>query len=84
MWLFTLACLLAVLKTLAHLEVVDVAGISAMSWWWVIGVVAATLLWWWWSDISGRTSRKAMDEMAQRKQARMDKQREQMGLRRKR
>ena len=84
MWLLSLAALLAVLKTLAHLEVADIAGISSMSWWWVIGTFAASAAWFAYADYSGLSSRKAMERMDARKQARLDQQRAALGLKAKR
>lgn len=84
MWLLCAAAVLAVLKVLAHLEVADVAGISALSWWWVLGGFAATAAWFAYADASGLTRRKATEQMAQRKQARLDKQREALRGRRQR
>ena len=84
MWLLSAVTLVALLKVLAHLNVVDVMGISAWSWWWVLGGFALCAAWFAYADRSGLTSRKAMDQMAQRKQERLDKQRELLGSRRKR
>lgn len=84
MWLLMAAVVLAVLKVLAHLEVVDVAGIAAMSWWWVLGGFAVTMAWFTYADQSGLTKRKAMEKMDKRKQERLDKQRELLTGRRKR
>ena len=72
--------MLAVLKLLAQIEIVDVAGISAMSWWWVLGLFALTAAWFGYADYSGLSSRKAMQEMEQRKKQRLDKQRQALGL----
>lgn len=84
MWLLSAVTVLALLRALAHLDVVDVGGISAMSWWWVLGGFALSAAWFSWADRSGLTSRKAMERMEQRKQERMQKQRELLGSRRKR
>ena len=84
MWLLMAAVVLAVLKALVHLEVVDVAGIAAMSWWWVLGGFAVTMAWFSYADQSGLTKRKAMEKMDKRKQERLDKQRELLTGRRKR
>ncbi|MBD7961388.1 MULTISPECIES: TIGR04438 family Trp-rich protein [Comamonas] len=84
MWLLMAAVVLAVLKALVHLEVVDVAGIAAMSWWWVLGGFAVTMAWFTYADQSGLTKRKAMEKMDKRKQERLDKQRELLTGRRKR
>ena len=41
---------------------------------------AAAVVWWTWADWSGYTKRKAVERENARKQARIDKQREQLGL----
>jgi small Trp-rich protein len=84
MWLLMAVVVLAVLKALVHLEVVDVAGIAAMSWWWVLGGFAVTMAWFTYADQSGLTKRKAMEKMDKRKQERLDKQGELLTGRRKR
>ena len=84
MWLLSAVTVLALLRVLAHLDVVDVAGISALSWWWILGGFALSAVWFSYADRSGLTSRKAMERIDQRKQERMQKQRELLGSRRKR
>lgn len=84
MWLLSCAVLLGLLKVLAHLDVADVANISALSWWWVIGAFAASAAWFAYADSSGLTSRKAMERMDARKQTRIEQQREALGMRPKR
>ncbi|WP_284337168.1 TIGR04438 family Trp-rich protein [Comamonas sp. NoAH] len=84
MWLLGTVSLVALLRVLAHLQVVDVAGISALSWWWVIGGFALSAAWFAYADFSGLTTRKAMERMGERKQARIQKQRDALGVRRKR
>lgn len=75
MWLLSGVCLLALLKVMAVLEVVDMAGISAMSWWWVLGGFAASAAWFAYADWSGLTNRKAMQKMERVKKERLEKQR---------
>lgn len=84
MWLLSAVTVLALLRVLAHLDVVDVAGISALSWWWILGGFVLSAAWFSYADRSGLTSRKAMERIDQRKQERMQKQRELLGSRRKR
>jgi len=38
------------------------------------------VVWWYWADSSGYTKRVEMDKMDKRKQARLDRQRDQMGM----
>lgn len=41
-----------------------------VSWMIVICPFALATVWWWWSDTSGRTQRKAMEALDERKEAR--------------
>ncbi|MBF6630212.1 MAG: TIGR04438 family Trp-rich protein [Comamonas sp.] len=84
MWLLTAAALLALLKLLAQVGLVDVGGISALSWWWAVGAFALTAGWFAYADYSGLSSRKAMQEMERIKNQRLEKQRELLGTKRKR
>lgn len=84
MWLLTAAALLALFKLLAQIGVMDVAGISTLSWWWVLGMFALTAVWFAYADYSGLSRRKAMQAMEQRKKQRLDKQRQALGVKRKR
>jgi small Trp-rich protein len=66
-----------VLLLMKYLEIDPVA---AWSWWVVLSPFALATVWWTWADWSGYTKKKAMEREAARKQARIDKQREQLGL----
>lgn len=79
MWILAVAVVLGALKTLAQLEIVDVAGISAMSWWWVLGGFGLTAAWWCWADFSGMSRRRAEAQQEERKARRLQHQKEQMG-----
>ncbi|MDA7415953.1 TIGR04438 family Trp-rich protein [Xenophilus arseniciresistens] len=62
---------------LKYLEVGFVAGLS---WWLVLSPFAMALAWWAWADATGYTARKAMEQDERRKQARIDRQRSQLGM----
>jgi small Trp-rich protein len=70
-----------VLLLLKYFEVGIVAGLS---WWWVLSPFALAVAWWAWADFSGYTKRREMDKMDQKKQNRIDKQRENLGIKTKR
>ena len=74
MWFLFIGLVALAMK---YLEVAPVAG---WSWWIVLAPFALAALWWTWSDSSGRTKRKVMQREDKRKQARIDKQRDAMGL----
>ena len=73
--LFLLLGLLGV--ALKYLEVGMVAG---WSWWIVLSPFAMAVAWWAWADSSGYTKRKVVEREEARKQARIDRQRSNMGL----
>jgi len=66
-----------VLLALKYLELTVVA---TWSWWVVLAPFALAVAWWSWADWSGYTKRKAVERENRRKQARIDKNREAMGL----
>ena len=75
MYALLLGLLLILLK---YLEIGPVAG---WSWWWVLAPLAAAVLWWAWADASGYTKRRAMERMEQRKQDRINRQKDALGMR---
>ena len=66
-----------VLLALKYLEIDPVA---AWSWWVVLSPFGLAVAWWSWADWSGYTKKKAMDRENARKQARLDKQRDAIGI----
>jgi small Trp-rich protein len=75
MWFLLLGLLGVALK---YFEVGMVAG---WSWWIVLSPFALALAWWAWADSSGYTRRKVIEREEARKQARIDRQKANMGLR---
>ena len=74
MYLLGLGIILLVLKYL------EVGPVATWSWWVVLTPFGLAAVWWAWADYSGYTKRKAVERENARKQARLDKQREQLGL----
>ena len=74
MYLLVLGIILLAMKYL------EIGPVVEWSWWAVLSPFAAAVVWWAWADWSGYTKRKAMERENTRKQARIDKQREQLGL----
>ena len=62
---------------LKYLEIEPVAGLS---WWLVLSPFALATAWWWFADASGYTKRKEIEKMDERKQKRLDKQQEALGM----
>ena len=66
------------------LKYLEIGPVALWSWWVVLSPFAAAVLWWWWADKSGYTEKKVMQKMEKRKQERIDKQRDAMGMLKKR
>ncbi|MBK0393890.1 TIGR04438 family Trp-rich protein [Ramlibacter algicola] len=65
---------------LLALKYFEIDPVAAWSWWVVLSPFALAVAWWSWADWSGYTKRRAMDRENARKQARLDKQREAIGI----
>lgn len=50
------------------------------SWLWVLSPFGAAVLWWWWADESGYTSKQEEKKMETRKQQRINKNKEALGM----
>ena len=66
-----------VLLTMKYLEIGPVA---AWAWWVVLLPFGLAMVWWAWADASGYTKRQAMDRENARRKARIDGNREAMGV----
>jgi small Trp-rich protein len=62
------------------MKYLEFGAVAAWSWWVVLSPFAGAVVWWTWADWSGYTKRKAVERENARKQARIEKQREQLGL----
>lgn len=78
MYLLILGLVLMVLKYLA------IGFVADLSWWWVLSPFALAVAWWAWADATGYTKRREMKKMDQKRQGRIDRQREAMGIKTKR
>ena len=74
MWFLMLGVLGAILKYL------EIGPVAQWSWWVVLIPFALALAWWAWADWSGYTKRKIIERENVRKQARIDRQRSNLGL----
>lgn len=66
-----------VMLTMKYMEIPPV---SDWSWWIVFIPFALAVAWWSWADWSGYTKRKVVERENSRKQARIDKQKEALGM----
>jgi small Trp-rich protein len=65
---------------LLALKYLEIGAVAEWSWLYVLSPFGLAVVWWTWADWSGYTKRKAVDRENARKQARIDKSREQLGL----
>jgi len=65
---------------LLALKYLEIGPVAAWSWYVVLSPFALAVAWWTWADWSGYTKKKAVERENARKQARIDKSREQLGL----
>ena len=72
--------LLGIGIVLILLKYLEIDPVAAWSWLWVLAPFGLAVAWWSWADATGYTKRKAMDLMDKRKQERLDKNREALGL----
>ncbi|MBK6008401.1 TIGR04438 family Trp-rich protein [Ramlibacter ginsenosidimutans] len=65
---------------LLALKYLEIGPVAVWSWWAVLSPFALAVAWWTWADWSGYTKRKAVERDNARRQARIDRTREQLGL----
>ena len=75
MYLLGLSLLILALKYF------EIGPVATWSWWWVLAPFGVAVVWWTWSDASGRSARKAMEKMEDRKRDRLERQKEALGVR---
>lgn len=73
--------LLGLSLILLALKYFEIGPFATWSWWWVVGCFGLTTLWWAWADSTGYTKRKAVEKMEKRKQDRINKSKEALGMR---
>lgn len=74
MLLLALGIVLLLLKYLA------IGPVALWSWWWVLSPFAAAVAWWSWADASGYTKKREVNKMDKRRDDRIERQREAMGM----
>ena len=72
--------LLAVGVILLALKYLEYGAVATWSWWIVLAPFGLAVVWWTWADWSGYTKKKAVQQEDARRQARIDKSRESLGL----
>lgn len=66
------------------MKYLEMGPVAAWSWLVVLAPFGLAVVWWAWADASGYTRRKAMEREEQRRQDRIDKQRQALGIKRRR
>ena len=74
MWFLGLGLLFLLLK------LQEIAPVAAWPWWGVLAPFGLAVLWWAWADSSGYTKQRAIDKENKRKTARIERQRESIGM----
>ncbi|SFU55301.1 small Trp-rich protein [Polaromonas sp. YR568] len=62
------------------LKYLEIGPVATWSWFIVLSPFVLAVVWWWYADASGYTKKKEIEKMEQRKQDRIDKQRDAMGM----
>ncbi|MFV0674106.1 TIGR04438 family Trp-rich protein [Variovorax sp. tm] len=74
MWFLGLGLLALALKYF------EIGMVATWSWWIVLSPFAMAVAWWAWADSSGYTKRKVVERENRRKQERIDRQKNNMGI----
>jgi small Trp-rich protein len=62
------------------LKYLEIGPVATWSWFIVLSPFALAAVWWWYADATGYTKRKEVEKMDKRRQDRIDKQRDAMGM----
>lgn len=65
---------------LLALKLLEMTVVATWPWWVILSPFGLAVVWWTWADMSGYTKKKAVERENDRKQARIDRNREQLGL----
>ena len=65
---------------LLAMKYMEFGPVAAWDWWVVLSPFGLAVVWWWWADWSGYTKKKAVQRENEKKQARIDKAKEAIGV----
>ena len=74
MYFLGLGLILLIMKYL------EFGPVAEWDWWFVLSPFGLAMAWWAWADWSGYTKKKSIDKENARKKARIDKNREALGM----
>jgi small Trp-rich protein len=69
---------------LIALKYLEIGQVATWEWWWVLSPFGLAVVWWAWADWSGYSKKKVVQRENQRRQARIDKSRQSLGIETKR
>ncbi|THU05365.1 TIGR04438 family Trp-rich protein [Lampropedia puyangensis] len=72
--------LLGLSLILLAMKYFEVGPIANWPWWWIAVPFGLTAVWWTWADWSGYTKRKVMEKENAKKNARIQRDRDRLGL----
>lgn len=61
------------------MKYLEIGPVAAWTWWVVLSPFGLAVIWWTWADYSGYTKKKVMERENQRRQERINKNREALG-----
>ena len=62
------------------MKYMEIGPVAVWDWWVVLSPFGLAVVWWTWADWSGYTKKKAVEKENARKQDRIDKSRERLGI----
>lgn len=62
------------------LKVLQIGWVATLDWWIILSPLALAIAWWAWADTSGYTKRKIVERENRRRDARIERQRSQLGM----
>lgn len=65
---------------LLAMKVMEIAPVATWEWWVVFAPFGLAVAWWTWADASGYTKRRAMEREDARRDARIERSREALGM----
>ncbi|HUR90978.1 MAG TPA: TIGR04438 family Trp-rich protein [Ramlibacter sp.] len=65
---------------LLSMKYMEFGPVAAWDWWVVLSPFGLAVLWWWYADWSGYTKKKAVERENEKKQKRIDKSKESLGI----
>ncbi|NML45194.1 TIGR04438 family Trp-rich protein [Ramlibacter sp. G-1-2-2] len=72
--------LLGIGIVLLLMKYLEIGPVAIWPWWVVLSPFALAAAWWTWADMTGYTKRKAVERENERRQARIDRSRADLGM----